>query len=155
RIYPVNDDVGTISVGTAANASISGPGAIARRTFSATAGQKVFVDVLSSSLSSQCGVLQLRDPDGNFVDGGCIINGTGFIDGVSLGKTGTYVIIVDPGRDDLGDVLLLLATATDQLQTTTIGGPDVTMTIAQAGAISKLTFSGAAGQQITVDAGSS
>ena len=51
-----------------------------------------------------------RDPAGNFVASGCIINGRGSIPPQTLPATGAYVLLLDPGDR---------ATGTTQLQVTT------------------------------------
>jgi hypothetical protein len=152
RVDPITDDLGTAVVGTPTTLTAAGLGALAERTFQGTAGQKVFVDAMSSTLPDQCGVLSLRAPDGSVLEGGCVINGAGFIDGVVLPAAGTYTIRMDPAERGVGAVQLKITTAVDQHLTTTVGGGPVTATIAQPGAVSRLSFTGSAGQRVTVDA---
>lgn len=103
---------GTITVGGATvTARIQQSGAQAFFTFSGTAGQRIFVDVLSSTLPNACGVLDLKDPDGGPTVSGCIIAGKGGIaerDGYVLKKTGIYTIVVDPRDNDTGTAELRL-----------------------------------------------
>ena len=97
--------------GPAVTAKIQQPGAEAFFTFSGTAGQRIFIDATSSSLPSQCGLLDLRDPAGGVTISGCIVGGTGGIaerDGYVLNQTGTYTLIVDPNGDDIGQAEIKL-----------------------------------------------
>jgi len=96
--------------GPAVKATIAQAGAIASFTFDGTAGQKVYLEVRSSSLPDECGVLKLHAPDNLVIAGGCIIAGGGSIDGTVLPATGQYSIVVDPGEDATGDAELLLHT---------------------------------------------
>jgi hypothetical protein len=90
--------------------TIAQPGAVASLTFQGTKGQKVFVDVPTSTLPDQCGVLTLRGPDNAAVASGCIISGKGLIDGTTLPSTGQYTIVVDPADRGIGNARLHLHT---------------------------------------------
>lgn len=82
------------------------PGGTASMTIQGTAGQKVFIDVSSSKLPDECGVITLRAPDGKTLGSGCVINGAGFIDGTTLAATGTYTIVADPSDRRVGTALV-------------------------------------------------
>ena len=151
RVITAIDQQGTITEGGDATATISQPGATSTLTFAASAGQKVYVDVPSASLPTECGVLSIDAPDSHRLESGCIIDGTGYIDGTVLPASGTYRIVIDPERDRTGTAQIHLSTATDQSASTTVGAAAVSMTIAQPGAISTLSFPATAGQKLAVD----
>jgi von Willebrand factor type D domain len=112
RLINAIDQHGTISVnGSTVIAKIGQPGGTASFTFTATAGQRIYVDATAATLPSSCGVLDLYDPAGGTTVSGCIINGSGGIaerDGYVLLKTGTYTLTVDPPGNDTGQVALKL-----------------------------------------------
>ena len=61
-----------------------------------------------ATLPSQCSPLELRDPAGQLISSGCVINGTGGIDNTVLPTSGTYSVIVDPRGSATGTVTLAL-----------------------------------------------
>jgi hypothetical protein len=99
------DQKGAIAVnGPAVTAEIRQKGAAASLTFTASAGQRVLVEVTNSTLPHECGVLTLRGP-GGFRRTGCIVNGDGGVgerEGVVLPASGTYTITVDPSSRAIG-----------------------------------------------------
>jgi hypothetical protein len=137
--------------GPAVSATIATAGAGARFTFAGTAGQKVYLAVPASTLPDDCGALTLHGPDEALIGSGCIINGTGSIDGTTLPTTGTYSIALDPRNGVTGDVHLRLTSATDQHGTITVDGDVVSGTIGQSGATATFTFAGTAGQKVFLD----
>jgi len=151
-VFPVDQEEPIEVDGPALTAMVTEPGARARFTFSGVAGQKVYVDATQATLPDQCGVLALQAPSGSVVANGCILNGTGFIDGVELAETGSYAIVVNPAESNTGQVTIRLIEAVDQAGTITVNGPTVVATIGQPGAVSRFTFAGSAGQVVTVEA---
>jgi hypothetical protein len=131
--------------------TIDKAGAVARLTFTGTAGQKVFVDVPTTTLPDQCGVLSLLDPTGRIISGGCILGGTGYIDGTVLPVSGKYTVVVDPDQLRTGTAQVRVSLATDQRLTVFVGGSGVTATVGQPGAVSRITFAGYNGEQIVID----
>jgi hypothetical protein len=125
---------------------------VAKLTFPGTAGQKVFLDVESSTVPNSCGVLTLRAPDGQVSNSGCIIDGKGSIDRTVLAATGTYTVELDPTEANVGEARLRLYVATDQEGTIGLGGAPVTATVTQPGAVARFTFTASAGQRIFADA---
>jgi Protein kinase domain len=105
RLYAVTDQKGELSPGgPEVLITIDQPGKVAELSFAGIAGQRVFVDVTDATLPDQCGVLVLRDPDGDSEASGCIIDGKGEVarDGSVLKKTGTYTVLVDPADSKTG-----------------------------------------------------
>ena len=109
-IRAVDQRIALPADGTAVTAKVEQPGAVAVLTFAGQAGQRVFVEVSSTDLPSQCGLLDLRGPDGAAIESGCVINGKGGLreDGTVLPQTGTYQLIVDPADRVIGTAQLRL-----------------------------------------------
>src|SRR5262249_47198605 len=151
RIYTAHDDTGTLTVdGGPVTATLRQPGALATYFFDAPAGQKVFVEIADASLPEECGIITLRSPAGAAVGSGCVISGKGYVDGTVLTDTGKYSIVVDPSAAGTGSVRLRVVEDRDQHSDVTVNGPAVTATIGQPGAVAVLSFTGTAGQRITV-----
>jgi hypothetical protein len=111
QVIAVHDQQGSLTVnGPAATATIAQPGATASFTFTGTVGQKVIVAASGSTLPNGCGSTQLRGPDGVKLASGCIINGSGSTDAVTLTATGTYTAILDPDGTATGTVQLRITT---------------------------------------------
>ncbi|MEU1547057.1 caspase family protein [Nocardia sp. NPDC005745] len=150
-IDSVDQDSAIALDGPPISAAIEHPGAVSKLRFTAAAGQRVFVKVTSSTLPSQCGVLELWDPSGKEIADGCVDNnGTGYIDTARLTSSGEYTIVVDPADKATGESQVRLFNIVDQDTTITPDGPPVTSTIGQPGAVSKLRFTGTAGQKVSV-----
>lgn len=156
RLLRITDKQGTITPdGPAITATIDQPGVVGRYTFDGQAGQRVYLDVPSSTLGSQCGILRLVAPAGNELAGGCIINGKGEIDTTVLPATGRYTIVVDTYDTMTGQASMRLILATAETREITMNGPAVTINLKKPGSIGQLTFDGEAGQRIFVDLPSS
>jgi hypothetical protein len=155
-IVRVRDQEGPVTPdGPEVTADLDRPGTVARFTFQGRAGQKVFVDAPTATLRNQCSPLQLYGPDGRALATGCVINGRGYIDAVVLGEDGEHTLVVDPSGRRVGSVALRLTGAVDQAGTIAVGGPAVSATIGQPGAVARFTFSGTAGQRVRLDVASS
>ncbi|MBI3227038.1 MAG: VWD domain-containing protein [Mycolicibacterium cosmeticum] len=153
RTYVSTDQALDIEAGgPAVTATIMSPGALSSSNFRGSAGQKVFVTASDSTVPDQCAALQLFGPDGTRIETGCTAQGNGFLDGIELPTDGEYRIVFDPAGRDTGTVQLRLNTAVDQTGVVRINGSPATATIGQPGATSRLTFDGAAGQEVTVEA---
>lgn len=156
QLLRITDKQGAISPdGPSITARIDRPGVVGRYTFTAQAGQRVYVDVPGSTLSSQCGILRLLAPDGHELISGCIINGKGNIDTAVLPDTGQYTIVVDPADVVIGQATLRLVFATAESRPITLDGPPLTTHLQKPGSIALFTFSGTAGQRVFIDLPSS
>ncbi len=152
RLLRITDKQGNITPdGASVTARIDQPGVVGRYTFTAQAGQRVYVDAPTSSLPSQCGVLRLFDPAGNELTSGCIINHVGNIDTKVLPETGTYTVVVDPNDTAIGFVTMRLIMATAETQAINIDGQTLTARLEKPGSIAQLTFNGVAGQRVFID----
>ena len=150
-----DQDGDIVADGSAVTSTIARPGEVGRFRFTAAAGQKVFVDVPSSTLADECSPLMLLDPAGEVVRSGCVIGGSGLIDGTVLATAGQHTVVVDPGVTSTGVSQLRLVTVVDETGPIDVNGSERVATIAQPGGTSRLTFGGTAGQRLTVDASSS
>ncbi|WP_432906957.1 VWD domain-containing protein [Micromonospora matsumotoense] len=153
RVYAARDTTGTLRPdGPAVSVAVTAPGGQARYRFTGVAGQRVFVEVPESTLPDQCSPLELRDPDGKRLSSGCVVNGTGDIDGTVLPTDGTYTVLVDPVDRTIGTVALRLFATEDRIDDISVGGPPVVVTVGRPGAVLGYRFTGTAGTSVTVTA---
>jgi YD repeat-containing protein len=146
------DISGTISIGTPLTVTTTGVGQNARYTFSGTLGQQLSMN-LSGNTYVGCNavVVSVLKSDGTSLASTGICNGaTGFMDSFTLPATGTYTVLVNPQGTTTGSVTLLMNTFTDVAGTISIGTP-VTATTTVAGQNARYTFSGTAGQQMSMN----
>lgn len=154
RVYAARDTTGTLRPDApAVTATLDAPGSRARYRFTGRAGQRVFVEVPQSTLPDQCSPLDLLDPDGQRLDGGCVVGGVGEIDGTLLPADGTYTVSVDPVDRTVGTVALWLFVTADRVGAITVDGPPVVATVDRPGAVLGYRFTGRAGTSVTVTAG--
>ncbi|MEU1588309.1 VWD domain-containing protein [Micromonospora sp. NPDC005710] len=139
RNVPAAGDVDLAVTRAGATAALKVPG---------RAGQKIFVEVPAATVPDRCGVLLLLDPQGHQVATGCVIAGAGFIDTTTLTVTGDHQVVLDPWDADLGRATVRVVPVTDEEKTLTLDGPTVRATLAQPGAVSRLSFDGRAGQKV-------
>jgi hypothetical protein len=154
RVILSTDVIGAITPdGPAATIGVDTPGQIARLDFTATAGQKVFLDIAGSTVVAGCGQFSLLASDGFSIALGCTSpTGDGIVDATTLRDTGTYAIQFDPPGVATGSATVRLFLVQDQQQAIVLNGPAVLATVPEAGAQSLLTFAGTAGQAVTVEA---
>jgi hypothetical protein len=152
RVYESQDIDGTIEPGGASvTVALEQPGSVARYGFTGSAGQRVYLEA-DSSLPSQCSPLRLFSEDGRNLASGCVINGTGVIEGTVLPADGTYSVAVDPGSRTIGTVHMRLFATMDQVGGITVDGPSVVATIEAPGGVVRYEFTAAAGTSVTVAA---
>jgi hypothetical protein len=108
KLIPVTDHNTSMSIGDERIVSIDQPGAVASLTFTGSAGQQFAVDVPSSTIPDQCGVLHLRDPQGAEINSGCVIGGRGSIATTALPVGGSYTVVVDPDSRNTGSATIRL-----------------------------------------------
>ncbi|MEU2253927.1 caspase family protein [Nocardia xishanensis] len=151
RVIDVVDQDSAITAdGAPVTSTIREPGGVSKFRFTGSAGQRVFVEVTSSTLPSQCGVLELRDPAGKEIASGCTYeSGTGYIDTERLTSSGEYTIVVDPSDYATGESQVRLFNVVDQDTTISASGAPVTSSLEQPGAVSKFRFAGTAGQKVS------
>jgi riboflavin synthase alpha subunit len=141
---------GTITVdGPSATVNITQIGQTARINFSGTAGQKVSLAVTSDTFAGNVG-LTIFNPDGSSLTSWCC-GDTGTNLNMTLSQSGIHTILMDPGGTDIGSMTFLLSEEIDA-GSITINGASTTVTTTRAGQRARLTFSGTAGQKITLAA---
>jgi hypothetical protein len=146
------DISGTIAIGTPLTATTTTAGQNARYIFNGTAGQQISMN-LSGNTYVGCNavVVSILKSDGSSVGNGGVCNGsTGFMDSITLPVTGTYTVLVNPQGTTTGSVTILLNTFADVAGTISAGTP-LTATTTVAGQNARYTFSGTAGQQMSMN----
>jgi YD repeat-containing protein len=117
--------------------------------FNGTAGQRLSLHVTNNTVGST--YISMNKPDGTYLMGRTNFTGSSyFVEPAILPVNGTYKIFVDPSGTNTGQMTLTLYDAPDITGAITVGGPAVTVTPNVPGQSTALTFSGAAGQQVTV-----
>ncbi len=128
-------------------------------TFTASAGQRVFVAFSNNTIANgQCcnTTAWIKAPDGSaltsiarFIDG----SSTNYIDTTALPTSGTYTVVVDPQAFNFGSitasVYLVPPDANETLELTSLGSP-YTFTTASPGHGALLTFDGTTSEPVSV-----
>lgn len=146
---------GRIPFATATTVTVSTANKIGLMLFDGTVGQRVSVvgtNGISGQVALVCDVTvtMLSPSAGTASPVGCM-EGSGFIDTVTLGATGTFTLLVDPASTATGSVTLTVYDVTDLTGTITAGGSAVTKTFTTPGQNGNLTFTGTAGQRISLN----
>jgi hypothetical protein len=153
RVYLSRDTTAAITPnGSPVSTAIEQPGGIVRYRFSGRSGQRMFLELTQSSLPNQCSPLQLRDPTDRLLTSGCVVNGSGAIEGTVLPMDGTYTVMVDPNDRTIGTVHMRLFAAADQVGSITPNGQPVVATIGQPGLVVRYRFTGTPGTAVAVEA---
>jgi hypothetical protein len=107
---------------------------------------------MSGQIAFVCDVnVSILNPNGSTLASPSCMEGSGFIDAVTLGATGTFTIKVDPTDVAFGSLTLTLyQVPADQTGTVTVGGSSLTVTTNTPGQNGSVTFSGTSSQQVTV-----
>ncbi len=119
------------------------PGQNASLTFTATAGQRV--SLLATGVTALATKVTLNGKSVTLVSAS-----GGFIDTQALPTNGTYTIAIDPQQAATGSLTLTLYDVTDLSGSIAPGGPPVTATFTMPGQNGAWTFSGTAGQSVTL-----
>ncbi|MBZ5509240.1 MAG: IPT/TIG domain-containing protein [Acidobacteriia bacterium] len=146
-----NDVTGTITAGTPITATTTTVGQNALYTFSGTVGQQISVNITNSTYAG-CLSLTARvlNPDGSTLGSTSTCGSTLLVDSLTLGSTGTYTIVIDPQGTATGSATVLLSNFNDITGTITPGTP-LSVTTTAVGQNARFTFSGATGQQISIN----
>ena len=153
-LYTFTDNLGTITPGgSAVSVSTSTMGQMALLSFSGTANQRVSVKMTSGSWtggSPSAANVSIMRPDGT-IQATQFTETTAFMDTQTLATTGTYTLIIDPsGRTTGGVTLTMYDVGADISGTITAGGSSVTVSPNIPGLNAGHTFSGTAGQRVSV-----
>jgi von Willebrand factor type D domain len=153
RVFTVPfDAVATAATnGTAVNVTTTVPGQNAQVSFSATAGQRVYVGC-SETATIGAATYTLRDPTGAQVAQvfSCPFGKTAF-DTTTLAAAGTYTVTVDLPDADVGAITLKVFTVpADLAATAPTNGTATTVTTTVPGQNAQVSFAGTAGQRVYV-----
>jgi YD repeat-containing protein len=148
----VASDVGGVtnsSIGSLATVNIPTAGQIGLILFDATAGQRMTMNVTANSLGGS--FIALFGPDGRpVVPQANMALGT-YVDAVVLPATGTYTVVINTGGGRTGSATVSLnSVPPDVTSTIAANGTAVSLSNTAAGQNMSLTFSGTAGQRISL-----
>lgn len=137
---------GTIVIGGPdATVTIETPGENAQLTFTGTAGQIVYLDwdgTIGYSIEPH-----IVNPDGTTLNNSFWYESNGY----RLPVTGTYTIAIDPSGSDTGFTTFTLFEIPPPLTGTIVAdGPPVRVTIPNQSQMANITFSGTAGQRVSL-----
>jgi len=138
----------SMAIGESKNITIATANKVAMVLFDGTAGQRVSLTMSGVTIASS--TVTIYKPDGSTLASTSVNTSGGFIDTRILPATGTYTILVDPASTNTGNMTLNLFNATNTTGTITSGEPGVTVTTTIPGQNAELTFSGTAGQRISI-----
>lgn len=147
----ISDVTGTIEVGgPPVTTTTTVAGQNARLTFNALQGQRLALNLTGVTISNSN--VSIIGPDGTSIVTATAVTTAGrFIETPTLSFNGVYTILVDPQNAVTGSMTLALnAVPPDQTATITAGGPPVTLTLAAAGQNGRVTFTGTAGQRVSL-----
>jgi hypothetical protein len=149
-LYNIVDVVGSIAIGGSSfSATTTTPGQNGRVTFNGSAGQRVSLGVSSVSFPTNGSSVEIYNPDGTLLASDTNIHFQGdAIDINSLPVTGTYTVVANPKDDRTGSMTLTVSE--EVTGTVATGGETVTVTIDRPGQNARFTFSGTAGQRISL-----
>ena len=148
--YDVTDVTGTITIdGPQVSQTTNTPGQVIRLTFSGTSGVRLSVN--STSTFTTCWTLAVLKPDATQLSSTFTCGSAVFVDPIQLPTTGTYTLIGDPSGNGTGQLNAQLYSVTDTTQSISIGGSSVVSTVGTPGQVNRLTFSGTAGQRVSVN----
>jgi hypothetical protein len=157
KLYDVPADASATAVpgGTAVSVGTTTPGQNAAVRFTGAAGQRVFVKLSSVTIgnSTCCStrVSLLRPDSTTLVAPTSVGTSGGFLDTATLPVAGEYTIFIDPQSTATGGITLTVYDVPpDVTDTTSPGGPSVTVTTTTPGQNAKVTFDGAAGRQVSM-----
>jgi hypothetical protein len=156
QVYDVPPDAGgPITPGGApVTVTTTVPGQNGRLSFAGNAGQRISLKISNVTYSSA--TAQLLDPNGNAV-GGSVLFGTGggFVDTRTLPSTGTYSITIDPPNTTTGTATFTLYNVPPDVTGPITTGSSFITSISAPGQNASYTFSGNAGQRISLKVGPS
>jgi len=136
-----------IAFGQTKTITLSTPNTIALVLFDGAATQRMSLNLTNSTIGPSW--VTVRAPDGTTLAAQVAFSGV-FIDATVLPATGTYTIVIEPLSAGTGSLTLSLYDVVDVTGPITPGGAPVTVTLTTPGQNARLTFSGDAGQQVSL-----
>ncbi len=137
--------------GSSVAASLTTPGQNAKLTFGGASGQIISLRITGVTIGSTTWVYIFNPNGTSFVSFTINTGSGGWLDATTLPSTGTYTIIVDPNTTNTGSATLALYNVVHVTGSITPGGSSVPLTINPPGQNASYTFSGAVGQQISLN----
>jgi subtilisin family serine protease len=144
------DPTATITPGGATvTIATSTPGQNARLAFDGQDAQRISIKVSGTISASYVSILK---PDGTALGSNTYMgSGGGFVDTRTLPAAGAYTIVIDPQGAATGSATVTLYDVpADVTGTIAVAGPSLTATITTPGQNARLTFSGRAGQRVSL-----
>jgi YD repeat-containing protein len=132
--------------GSTLTATISTANKVALVVFDGVAGQRVGLGMTSVSIPSS--TVSLYNPDGTLMTYGTYGSGGGSLDSQILPVTGTYAIVIDRTSTYTGSMTLTLSA--ELTGTITIAGSPVSFSLTRVGQNARYSFSGTAGQTVSL-----
>jgi Subtilase family/Fervidolysin N-terminal prodomain len=131
------------------------PGQNARLTFTGAAGQRISLKLTNVTIGTSgfsSAKVSILKPDGSSLVAPTYFGTSGgFVDLKTLPVAGTYVILVDPQSNAVGEATLTLYDVPpDATGSIVPGGSDATVALTVPGQNGRLTFSGTAGQRVSL-----
>ena len=158
NLYSVTDLTASPGSGTGYAATFGTPGQNLRLSYSGTAGERISVNVTSVSLSGGIGstsyAVTVLNPDGSQLST-TPFSAAGFVDAVTLPTTGTYIVLVDPANSTVGSLTATSYLFNDVTGSITPGGSAVSFSTSTPGQNGRYTFSGTAGDHVSLTTSSS
>ncbi|GAA3597812.1 hypothetical protein GCM10022419_096440 [Nonomuraea rosea] len=144
---------GAVTVGGAASTlTTTTPGQNGSWALPGSAGQVVSFNLTDANFTASTGArVSVRKPDGTVLVAATYCGKNCFLEPVALPVAGTYTVEFDPQDEKTGKLTLRAHPVTDlPPAAVTIGGPASALTTTTPGQNGSWTFSGTAGQQVTV-----
>ncbi len=132
--------------GSTLTATISTANKVALVVFDGVAGQRVGLGMTSVSIPSS--TVSLFNPDGTLMTYGTYGSGGGVLDSQILPVSGTYAIVIDPSSTYTGSMTLTLSA--ELTGAITIAGSPVSFSLTRVGQNARYSFTGTAGQTVSL-----
>jgi hypothetical protein len=155
-LYDVPPDAtGSIAPGgPAVSIGTTVPGQDASLFFQGVAGRRISVKLTNVTIGSSCcstAKISIVRPDGLTLVSPTQfgLNG-GFVDVRTLPVSGTYEIQIDPQSNAVGSATVTLYDVVDLTGSVTVNGPSLALSLSVPGQSARVTFSGTAGQSVSL-----
>lgn len=144
---------GRVAIGDSITVNVGTANKIGLVMFEGMAGQRVSVTLRDGTFTGLGNgvAFAIHDPQGAAVGGNSTGQSSGFLETRILPTTGTYTFVVDPLASHTGSITARIHSVRDVAGTIAPDGPSVTVTTTTPGQVARLSFSAAAGQQVSVD----
>jgi YD repeat-containing protein len=139
---------GSIAVGSSVNVAINTAGQIGLLAFDGTAGEAVSVVATNNTYACFAMTFTILNPDGSSLASGSACGTTGWLNSKTLPTTGTYTVYVNPTSSTGAATFTLTQNITESLALNT----PLNVSSSLAGQVYDLTFSGTAGEVVSVAA---